>query len=91
MIGQSLAGNVSEICIAHKDRLSRLSFDLIKWLLESHNVKLIVSQTLPPGQEMTEDLMSLVHVCNCRMHGQKKYTKPKARVKILRMIPRASA
>ena len=78
LISQSLAGNVSEICIAHKDRLSRFSFDLIKWLLESHNVKLVVSQneSLSPQQEMTEDLMSIVHVFSCRMHGQRKYNKP---------------
>jgi putative resolvase len=77
LITQSIAGNVSEICIAHKDRLSRFSFDLIKRLLESHNVRLVISQneSLSPQQEMTEDLMSIVHVFSCRMHGQMKCTK----------------
>ena len=78
LISQSIAGNVAEVCIAHKDRLARFSYDLIKWLLESHNVKLIVAQNeaLSPQQEMTEDLMSIVHVFSCRMHGQRKYTRP---------------
>jgi putative resolvase len=35
LISQLIAGNVAEVCIAHKDRLARFSFDLIKWLLES--------------------------------------------------------
>lgn len=77
LITQALAGNVSQICIAHKDRLSRFSFDLLKWIFESHNVELVVANndSMSPQEEMTEDLMSIVHVFSCRMHGQRKYNK----------------
>lgn len=77
IITASLRGNVYEVVVAHKDRLSRFSFDLIKWLLNSHGTSLVVldNEETSPEKEMVEDLMSVVHVFSCRMHGQRKYTK----------------
>lgn len=77
IIQSSLKGQVQEVVVAHKDRLSRFSFDLIKWLLSSHGTSLVVldNEETSPEKEMVEDLMSVVHVFSCRMHGQRKYTK----------------
>lgn len=77
VLAACLAGQVHEVVVAHKDRLSRFSFDLIKWLLVSHGVTLTVlnEEVASPQQEMVEDLMSIIHVFSCRLHGQRKYTK----------------
>ncbi len=68
---------VSEVVIAFRDRLCRFAFELIEWQLSQNQVKLVVlNQGMDtPNQELADDLMSIVHVFNCRMQGKRKYTK----------------
>ena len=68
---------VSEVVVAYRDRLCRFAFELIEWQLQQNGVKLVV---LDPGMEsenseLANDLMSIVHVFNCRMQGKRKYKK----------------
>ena len=77
---------VSEVVIAYRDRLCRFAFELIQWQMSQNKVKLVVlNQGLEsPNSELADDLMSIVHVFNCRMQGKRKYktkTKNKEQVK----------
>ena len=36
------SGDVGEVVVAHKDRLSRFGFELIRWIIEKHGGKLVV-------------------------------------------------
>jgi len=40
-------------------------------------VDIIAGEELSPEQEMTEDLMSIIHTFSCRLYGLRKYKKAK--------------
>jgi hypothetical protein len=71
-----LQGDKLTIIVAHKDRLARFGFDLIKFLVEKNGGEIMVldNQTHSPEQELTRDLLSILHVFSCRMHGLRKYS-----------------
>lgn len=71
-------GSVGTLIVAHKDRLTRFSFDLIQNLADTYGCEIIVTDTesLSPQQEMVEDLMAIVHTYSCRLYGLRRYKKP---------------
>ncbi len=76
LLEQSTLGNVKEVVVAHRDRLSRFGFELIEWFFSKHNVKLVVLDKCEssPQQELVTDLLSIITVFSCRIHGLRKYT-----------------
>ena len=70
-------GQVSEIIIAHKDRLVRFGFEWFEKFCVNHGTSLIVmnSQALSPEAEMTKDLLSIIHCFSSRLYGLRKYRK----------------
>lgn len=70
-------GKIKHILVAHKDRLSRFGFELIKWFATQHDCKLTVvnQEQLSPQEEMVEDLMSIIHTFSCRLYGLRSYKK----------------
>ena len=76
LLDKVLEGSVKEIVVAHKDRLSRFGFDLIKFICSKFGTKIIIIKNCKPKheyQELTEDLMSIVTVFTARYHGKRKY------------------
>lgn len=72
-----IAGEIACLVIAHKDRLARFGFELLKHLCESHDCKLLVMNTesLSPEREMVEDLMAVTHCFSSRLYGLRHYKK----------------
>lgn len=70
-------GELSEIIIAHKDRLVRFGFDWFEKYCKDHGVSIIVmnAETLSPEEEMTKDLLSIIHCFSSRLYGLRKYKK----------------
>ncbi|MFN9113806.1 MAG: IS607 family transposase [Bacteroidota bacterium] len=68
---------IDEVVIAYRDRLCRFAFELFEWLFQQNGVKLLVlnSQLGSEQSELAEDLMSIIHVFNCRVQGKRKYKK----------------
>lgn len=68
---------INIIVIAHKDRLVRFGFEWFQWLCDKYNVKLLIinDENLSPSEEMTKDLMSIIHVFSSRLYGLRKYKK----------------
>jgi len=68
-------GTKLKVISAHKDRLCRFGFDLIKWIIENSGGQIVVlNQTdLSPEAELTQDLLTILHVFSCRMHGLRSY------------------
>ena len=66
-----LAGDKLMLVVAHKDRLARLWFDLVQYLVEQNGGEVVVlDQTVhSPTAELTQDLLSILTVFSCRMHG----------------------
>lgn len=71
------SGDVEQVVVAHRDRLARFGFEFILWLASQHNCKILVldETTLSPEAELTQDLLSIIHVFSCRLHGLRKYSK----------------
>ena len=82
LIQRAIEGDFEEVVVAHKDRFTRFGFDFIEWLLTKHNVSLVVSDKensfKTPEQELSEDLLSIVHVFSCRQNGRRKYKPAKS-------------
>lgn len=70
-------GGVSEIIIAHKDRLVRFGYEWFEKFCNDHGVTIIVmnSEKLSPEVEMTEDILSIIHCFSSRLYGLRKYKK----------------
>lgn len=80
-----MRGSVSSLVVAHRDRLCRFGFDLIKWSCEFHHCQVVVlhQDNLSPERELVSDLRAIVHVFSCRLYGRAKIqTKNQRRPRI---------
>ena len=70
-------GEVSEIVIAHKDRLVRFGYEWFEKFCQDHGATLTVmnAETLSPEEEVTQDLLSIIHCFSSRLYGLRKYKK----------------
>ena len=76
ILDASLRGSLGEVIIAHRDRLSRFGFDLIKLIIEKKGGKITVlddQQNKSSEQELSEDLLSIIHIYSCRQMGRRSY------------------
>jgi predicted site-specific integrase-resolvase len=78
ILDSCLLRNIGEVVVAHKDRLARFGFDLIKLLIEKSGGKLtVVNQETDKSseQELADDLLSIIHIFSCRQMGKRRYNK----------------
>jgi putative resolvase len=77
LVDSIIAGEVGMLVIAHKDRLARFGFSLIEHLCAVYHCELIVmnNQSLSPEQELTQDLLSILHCASRRLYGLRNYRK----------------
>lgn len=70
-------GEVYQIIIAHKDRLVRFGFEWFEKFCINHGTKIIImnQESLSPEEEMTQDLLSIIHCFSSRLYGLRKYKK----------------
>lgn len=75
LLQRLLAGDKLTLVVAHRDRLARFGFDLIEYLVQHNGGELVVlDQTVhSPATELTQDLLTILTVFSCRMHGLRKY------------------
>jgi predicted site-specific integrase-resolvase len=75
LLDSTLDGRKLTVVVAHKDRLCRFGFDLIQWLIERSGGEVLVlnESKLSPEAELTQDLLTILHVFSCRMHGLRSY------------------
>lgn len=76
ILEQVLDGNVKEIVITNRDRLSRFSFELIQSICRKFGTKIIViddKQNKSRQQELADDIMSVITVFTARYYGSRKY------------------
>jgi predicted site-specific integrase-resolvase len=75
VLDTSMSGAIQTVIVAHRDRIGRFGFDLIKWIVEKNGGKLVVLDKTEhsPEQELTKDLLSILHVFSYRLHGLRSY------------------
>jgi len=71
---------VGEVVVAHRDRLSRFAFDLIESIVTKAggSIKVLDCEGNKSSEdELAEDLLSIIHIFNCRQMGKRSYRNRK--------------
>lgn len=78
-------GEISTVAIMHRDRLCRFGYELLAWIFDSFNTKVLVqcSEIAAPDdhgtKELSDDLISIVTVFVARHNGRRSAENRKRR------------
>jgi len=72
-----MRGDKLTIVVACRDRLCRFGFELFQFMVEQNGGEIVVlaNPVHCPETELTADLLAILHVFSCRMHGLRSYSK----------------
>ena len=75
LLEEVMNNQIDTIFITYKDRFIRFGYDWFEHLCKMHGTKIVVLNNVDtsPTQEMVDDMISIVHVFSCRLHGLRKY------------------
>ena len=75
LLERLLRGDKLRIVIAHQDRLARFGSEVIQFLVEQNGGEVVVLDEIiySPEEELTADLLAILHVFSCRMSGLRRY------------------
>ena len=77
IIKYALDGELDELIVAYKDRLTRFGFELIEFIIEtSSDGKIVVLDHMEektPHEEVTEDILQIMNVYVAKINGLRKY------------------
>jgi predicted site-specific integrase-resolvase len=75
ILERAMQGTKFKIVVAYKDRLARFGFDLIEFIINKNGGEILVLNRieLSPEQELTTDILQILHVFSCRINGMRKY------------------
>lgn len=70
-----LQGYSIKLVVAQRDRLCRFGFELIEYLIVKNGGEIVVLDQIEysPEGELVSDILSIIHVFSCRIHGMRKY------------------
>ena len=77
IIDKTLQGKIREIKVFHKDRLCRFGFEILEYIFNACDVRIVVCEhdaIKSPEQEFAEDLIEITHYFSCSLYGKRKYT-----------------
>jgi predicted site-specific integrase-resolvase len=77
LLDRLLQGDKFILVVACRDRLARFGFELVQYMVEQNGGQIVVlDKTVhSPQSELTQDLLSILHLFSYRMHGLRKYSK----------------
>lgn len=78
LLERVMCGKIEEVIVFHRDRLCRFGFELIEFIFEFNNTKLLVhceqtEQFKTSEQELAEDILAIVTIFSCRQMGKRRY------------------
>lgn len=82
ILDSCLQGNIGEVVIAHKDRLCRFGFELIEQIIDKSGGKITIldnQDNKTSEQELTDDLLAIIHVFSCKQMGKRSYRSRKGK------------
>ena len=70
-----MQGDKFTLIIAYPDRLTRFGNQLFEFMFKQNGGELMVlnKSEVSPEQELTEDLLTFLHIFSGRMHGLRRY------------------
>ena len=77
LLDSIMSNEIDTVYITYKDRFIRFGYDWFEKLAHKFNTQIVVlnNPDLSPTEELTEDLVSIIHVFSCRIYGLRKYKK----------------
>ena len=75
LLERLLRGDKLRVVVAHRDRLARFGGEVIQFLVEQNGGEVVVldENVHSPEQELTEDLLEILHVFSRRLSGLRRY------------------
>ena len=77
ILDRAISGDVEEVVIAYKDRLTRFGYEMIEYIIEKYSRgKIIIEnedEEETPQEEMTKDILSIMNVYVAKVNGLRKY------------------
>ena len=76
LLERILQGDKLRLVVAHRDRLARFGGEVIQFLVEQNGGEVVVlDETVygSPEEELTADLLAILHIFSCRMSGLRRY------------------
>ena len=77
IIDKAIKGEINELVIAHKDRLTRFGFELIENIIKKYsNGKIVIvnkQNNETPTEELTKDIISIMNIYVAKVNGLRKY------------------
>ena len=75
LLKQVEANEIDKIYVTYKDRFVRFGFEWFEEFCASHGTEIIVlnQEQTSPEEELTEDLLSILHIFSARNYGLRKY------------------
>jgi predicted site-specific integrase-resolvase len=72
-----MRGDKLTLVVACRDRLCRFGFELFEYMVEQNGGEIVVldRKVHCPETELTTDLLAILHVFSCRMHGLRSYSQ----------------
>ena len=79
MLDDILAGKVERVVVTYKDRLSRVGFDLFLHLFQKYHCEIVVMSEVGSvgldSQEISEEIISLLHCYSAKLYNKRKEKK----------------
>lgn len=77
LLDKVINGEINTIYIAYPDRFIRFGFEWFKQLCNKFGAEIVIvsNKELSPEQELTEDLINIIHVFSCRSYEIRKYRR----------------
>ena len=71
------ANLIDSVYISYKDRLARLSYEVVTKLFDKHNTRIVVINKVKKNdeQELFEDLMQIIHGFSMKMYSRRRLAK----------------
>lgn len=76
LLDRCFKGEISEVVVAHRDRLARFGFELLEYIFNQCQVQLVVldQEVHSSGTtELADDILSIITVFSARYYGHRKY------------------
>ena len=80
IIDYAINGEIEEVVIAYKDRLTRFGYEMINMLITKYsNGKITIlnnDEEITPTEELTKDIVSIMNIYVAKVNGLRKYKTP---------------
>lgn len=76
ILERAMQGEKFKVVVAYKDRLARFGTELIENIINKNGGEILVLNRIEmsPEQELSEDILQILHVFSCRINGMRKYS-----------------